>query len=105
MHRAKSASCADRLAGSMAIARNIHCMTAICDGRTRGKKGSCQLGPTQSPNLLGQFLSKLLFGVTPFDVPTLVMVATVLGVATVTASWLPARRAMRLDPVAVIRQD
>jgi predicted permease len=55
--------------------------------------------------LLGQFLSKLLFGVTPFDVPTLVMVATVLGVATVTASWLPARRAMRLDPVAVIRQD
>jgi ABC-type lipoprotein release transport system permease subunit len=38
-------------------------------------------------------------------VPTLVMVATVLGVATITASWLPARRAMRLDPVAVIRQD
>jgi ABC-type antimicrobial peptide transport system permease subunit len=55
--------------------------------------------------MLGQFLSKLLFGVTPFDVPTLVMVATVLGAATVTASWLPARRAMRLDPVAVIRQD
>jgi len=55
--------------------------------------------------LLGQFLSKLLFGVTPFDLPTLVMVPTVLGVATVTASWLPARRAMRLDPVAVIRQD
>ena len=55
--------------------------------------------------LLGQFLSKLLFGVTPFDVPTLVMVPTVLGVATVLASWLPARRAMRLDPVAVIRQD
>ena len=55
--------------------------------------------------LLGQFLSRLLFGVTPFDVPTLVTVATVLAVATVTASWLPARRAMRLDPVAVIRQD
>ena len=55
--------------------------------------------------MLGQFLSKLLFGVTPFDVPTLVMVPAVLGVATVVASWLPARRAMRLDPVAVIRQD
>jgi ABC-type antimicrobial peptide transport system permease subunit len=55
--------------------------------------------------LLGQFRSKLLFGVTPFDVPTLVMVPTVLGVATVTASWLPARRAMWLHPVAVIRQD
>jgi len=55
--------------------------------------------------LLGQFLSKLLFGVTPFDVPTLVMVPAVLGVATVLASWVPARRAMKLDPVAVIRQD
>ena len=55
--------------------------------------------------MVGQFHSKLLVGVTPFDVPTLVMVPTVLGVATVTASWLRARRAMRLDPVSVIRQD
>jgi ABC-type antimicrobial peptide transport system permease subunit len=55
--------------------------------------------------MLGQFLSKLLFGVTPFDVPTLVMVPAVLGAATVLASWVPARRAMRLDPVAVIRQE
>jgi ABC-type antimicrobial peptide transport system permease subunit len=55
--------------------------------------------------LLGQLLSKLLFGVTPFDLQTLVAVPAVLGVATIAASWLPARRAMRLDPVAVIRQD
>jgi ABC-type antimicrobial peptide transport system permease subunit len=55
--------------------------------------------------MLGQLLSKLLFGVTPFDLPTLIAVPTVLGAATVTASWLPARRAMRLDPVSVIRQD
>jgi ABC-type antimicrobial peptide transport system permease subunit len=55
--------------------------------------------------ILGQLLSKLLFGVTPFDLPTLIAVPAVLGAATVAASWLPARRAMRLDPVAVIRQD
>jgi predicted permease len=54
---------------------------------------------------LGQLLSKLLFGVSPFDVPTLLAVPAVLGAATVAAAWLPARRAMRLDPVAVIRQD
>ena len=54
---------------------------------------------------LGQLLSKLLFGVTPFDVPTLLAVPAVLGAATLAAAWLPARRAMRLDPVAVIRQD
>jgi hypothetical protein len=55
--------------------------------------------------MLGQLLSKLLFGVSPFDLPTLIAVPTVLGAATVAASWLPARRAMRLDPVSVIRQD
>jgi ABC-type lipoprotein release transport system permease subunit len=33
------------------------------------------------------------------------MVPVVLGSVTVMASWIPARRAMRLDPVAVIRQD
>jgi len=55
--------------------------------------------------LLGQLLSKLLFGVSPFDPPTLLAVPAVLGAATLAASWLPARRAMRLDPVAVIRQD
>jgi predicted permease len=55
--------------------------------------------------MLGQLLSKLLFGVTPFDLPTLIAVPTVLGTVTVAASWLPARRAMRLDPVTVIRQD
>jgi putative ABC transport system permease protein len=55
--------------------------------------------------MLGQLLSKLLFGVTPFDLPTLIAVPAVLGIATMAASWLPARRAMRLDPVAVIRED
>jgi putative ABC transport system permease protein len=55
--------------------------------------------------LLGQLLSKLLFGITPFDLPTLIAVPAVLGAVTVIASWVPARRAMRMDPVAVIRQD
>ena len=55
--------------------------------------------------LLGRLLSSVLFGVTPWDGPTLVAVPALLGVATVVASWLPARRAMRLDPVAVIRAD
>ena len=55
--------------------------------------------------MLGQLLSKLLFGVSPFDAPTLIAVPALLGAVTMIASWVPARRAMRMDPVAVIRAD
>lgn len=55
--------------------------------------------------LLGQVIGKLLFGVSPTDVPTLVAVPLVLGVVTMLASWIPARRAMRLDPLIAIREE
>jgi putative ABC transport system permease protein len=53
----------------------------------------------------GQLLGKLLFGVSPYDAATLISVPVVLGAVTVIASWLPARRAMRLDPVRAIREE
>ena len=53
----------------------------------------------------GQLLAKLLFGVGKYDAPTLVTVPLVLGVVTLFASWIPARRAMRLDPVRAIREE
>jgi len=55
--------------------------------------------------LAGQLLGKLLFGVTRYDAPTLITVPVVLGIVTVIASWLPARRAMHLDPVRAIREE
>jgi len=55
--------------------------------------------------LLGQVIGRLLFGVSPTDVPTLVAVPLVLGVVTMLASWIPARRAMRLDPLIAIREE
>jgi putative ABC transport system permease protein len=55
--------------------------------------------------LTGQLLAKLLFGVTRYDPPTLITVPLVLGAVTVIASWIPARRAMRLDPVRAIREE
>jgi predicted permease len=55
--------------------------------------------------LLGQLLGKLLFGVTQYDRPTLVAVPLLLGVVTIVASWIPARRAMRLDPLSAIREE
>jgi putative ABC transport system permease protein len=54
---------------------------------------------------LGRVIRSLLFGVTPFDVTTLVAVPIVLGGMALLASWIPARRAMRLDPVRAMRED
>jgi putative ABC transport system permease protein len=44
-----------------------------------------------------------LYGVTPMDPPTLVLVALGILVTTVLASYLPARRAARIDPMAALR--
>ena len=46
---------------------------------------------------------KLLFGVTPKDPVTFVSVAVLLSAAALIASWIPARRASRVDPLSVIR--
>ena len=54
---------------------------------------------------LGRLIQALLFGVSPFDAATLLAVPVVLGGMTILASWVPARRAMRLDPVSALRED
>ena len=46
-----------------------------------------------------------LFGVTPREPLVLVGSVVVLGVATLVAGYLPARRAARMDPMQALRQD
>jgi len=54
---------------------------------------------------LTRFLETLLFGVEPTDAATFVsMAALLLAIATL-ASWVPARRAMRVDPVEALRTE
>ena len=48
---------------------------------------------------------RLLFGVTPTDVPTYAAVIAVLFAAAVVATWIPARRALRIDPMLALRAD
>ena len=45
----------------------------------------------------------ILFGIAPQDPLTLATTAAVLLTAVVAASWLPARRAARINPVAAMR--
>lgn len=50
-------------------------------------------------------LSTLLFDVDARNPTTFVLVAIVLGVTSALAAYLPARRALRIDPVAALRAD
>ena len=50
-------------------------------------------------------LRGLLFGVQSWDVPTLIAVATLLGVCALLASYLPARRAASVNPVDALRAE
>ena len=53
--------------------------------------------------LLVRFLEKLLFGVQPHDVTTFVAVPLLLALTAGFASWIPARKAARIDPVVALR--
>ena len=50
-----------------------------------------------------RLISALLFGVTPSDILTFTATAILLGSIALLASYLPARRAVRVDPVAARR--
>jgi ABC-type antimicrobial peptide transport system permease subunit len=54
---------------------------------------------------LARFLRGLLFGVSPNDPATLVVAASFLLASAFLASWLPARRAARVDPIAALGAD
>ena len=53
--------------------------------------------------LLSRFLQSLLYGISPADVLACVGVAVFLVGITLAASWLPARRAARADPLESLR--
>jgi putative ABC transport system permease protein len=55
--------------------------------------------------LASRALASLLFGVAPHDPLTFAAVVALLGLLGVAAAWLPARRAARLDPLAVLRTE
>jgi len=50
-------------------------------------------------------LQTLLFGVRPWDVPTLAAVAAVLAISALLASYIPARRAAKVDPMVALRYE
>jgi putative ABC transport system permease protein len=52
---------------------------------------------------VGRYVSKLLYGVTPYDPVSYSVVSTVLILVVIVACIVPARRAARIEPVRVLR--
>ena len=52
-----------------------------------------------------RLLTGLLFEIKPVDTPTFVTVAALLFAIATVASWLPARRVVRIDPQTALRAE
>jgi putative ABC transport system permease protein len=55
--------------------------------------------------LLGRLVASLLYGVRPFDAATVVTVSLLLAIVALAASYLPAQRAAKADPMDSLRYE
>jgi ABC-type lipoprotein release transport system permease subunit len=61
--------------------------------------------PYPLPDQLAMFMHKLLFGVRAWDPMTLAGVTLLLGISSMAASFLPARRAASVNPTDALRAE
>ena len=55
--------------------------------------------------LCSRLLSRVLYGVQPNDVTTIASVVVLIFAVVLAASYVPARRAARLDPMKALRSE
>ena len=54
---------------------------------------------------LGRWIENLLYGIDPSEPATLLGIALFLVLVAALASWIPARRASRVDPIICLREE
>ncbi|HEX6728945.1 MAG TPA: hypothetical protein VF074_02995, partial [Pyrinomonadaceae bacterium] len=52
-----------------------------------------------------RLMNSLLYGVSPTDPITFVLVALLLTLVAIASCWIPARRATRVDPILALRNE
>jgi predicted permease len=67
--------------------------------------GAGILGGAAGALIIGRLMQSLLFGIRAADGLTFLWVVAFLACVALAASYLPARRAMRVDPIAAIRDE
>ena len=75
------------------------------DGENNGSSLDIEEYPVPDGTLAPLAMSALLFGVTPTDPLTYAAVSGVLAAVALLGTWLPARRASRVDPIVALRAD
>lgn len=55
--------------------------------------------------LVSRYAASLLFGLDPYDPLSFLMAIGALGIVSLLAAWVPARRASRLTPTVALRAD
>ena len=53
----------------------------------------------------GQFFGQILYGVSPHDPMTYAAAMGLMGTVALIACWVPARRAIRVDPLTALRTE
>ncbi len=89
----------------MALGADRRALVRMVVGRGLRLSGAGLLLGLVAALVLTRLIRGLLFGVSPTDPVALTTVVLLLGGVAALASWLPSRLAVRVDPMAVLREE
>lgn len=89
----------------MALGARARDVVGMVVGRSAWPTAAGILAGTLGALLLSRWMSSMLYQVRPGDPATFAGAALLLAVVALVASWLPARRAARIEPTQALRAD